>query len=915
MTDSPRRERKKMKPRFSPARLLLHAALPKEWRADLMGDIEELYRRKRRKAGRLPAWIWYWRHGLDLVIRFALERLRRPIDCGVPAGTTSRQSEVVSPAGWLTALDLKLAFRMMLKTPWLTIVAVAAMAVGIGLATAAFSLARATLSAQLPFPDGDRIYRVQDLYLPGGYPIRVEPSVFEHRRRSFSSFEGLAGFESRRVSLGHSQQASQVVRLGYVTTNAFQLLQTKPLIGPGFGPDRSDVAESQAVMLGHALWSRRFGSDPEIVGKTIRLDGDSRTVVGVMPEGFVFPQGEEAWVPLRTQPDSARAAPMKLWIFGKLRKGVRPENAEAELQASVQRLPPQENYRAEQLGQRVVPFTRVESASLDAAILAVLALLVLVLLVAAANVASLLSARTSARMREMAVRIALGAGRRRIVAQHFAEALAMGGLAALLGLLGCRYALEWFAAVEALPWWFDLGLNPAVVAFAAAITMLGSLVAGLPPALKAARLSPQEVFKDECLGSSGMRFGRLSRLLLTAEVAISVGFLSGAAVMALGLYQYGRQDHALPASEVLVAQVYFGQPTEADRSPEDGRTWERFVQRAEESRRRIQARLESRGQVASLAFASHVPGYAWTQPKPVQVEGTPELEAQISVTTVVRSGRGYFDLLDVPIAAGRAFREADRLGGKSLAAIVNEPFVRKHFPDGSALGRRIRIGLQGGPDRIRWDPWLEIIGVIPDIGVNPGNPGRADAVYLPRRPSNLTLVVARTKNEPGRLIPAVYEAVSADKMKAEVQLIWTLRDLMEAPMRLLRGIGSASVSIGGLALLLSLAGLYAVMAHSVTHRTREIGLRMALGARSWAVLSVVVGRSLLPLLVGSCLGLLTGAALSAFLGDSLPFDPLLAAPLLLTAVAGLTIAVGLLACLAPARRALAVQPIEALREA
>ncbi len=884
-------------------RRVFRALVPADRRDDLCGDLAELYAAQM-AAGRQWARLWYWRQIFEISGRLAWARYR---------GRGARNAECRGrrrPGGLFAPSDIKLATRMIARTPALSTISVIAMAVGIGLATCAYSVIGAVFFAVLPLPEGERIVRLESFYAAGGYPVRTAPAVFESRRAVLASFESVIGYETRRVGIEAGDAAtSGVVHVAWVTPNAFAMLGVAPVLGRTLIAADNEPG-SAAVVIGHALWRGRFGSDPDIVGRSVRIDGAARTIVGVMPEGFLFPNGQQAWLPVdpgRTD----RADAMPLWMAAKLAEGVDLASAGAEWRSVAAREPSRDGYEAADLGARVVPFTRPANDT-EPVVLAATALVVLVLLVTAANVANLLLARTSARMGEMAVRVALGASRTRIINQLFVEALAMGSVAAVLGVIISRPLLSWFRQYGDLPWWAEFRLDPGVLAFAAAAAVFASVIAGIPPAFKATSQRLEDVLRDQGPAASGLRFGRWSTGLLVAQVTLSIGLLSTATLVAQGLYEQAGQEFGVPEDEVVVAQVYWGQP-----EPEPGMsraaTWERFRQRADASRRRVEEELRALPGAIAVASSSGVPGQDWISPserRPVEVEGE---RGSVLDTHLVRIGRGYFDTYDVRLLAGRGFDAVDRRGD-TRAVIVNRPFVRRHLGDGEALGRRLRWGVADADGTVAWNQWLEIVGVIPDIGVSPTDPARADAIYLPLAPTNIVLVSARSRGDLAVLTSDLYEIVAEEEMSAEVQLTYTLEELIDGPAGPLRSVGISAMAIGGVALLLSACGLYAIVSFAVTRRTKEIGIRRALGASGRAVLSTVLIRATMPLIVGAALGVGLGGTSAAGLTRLLPLDPFRAGAWTLLAVAALMLAVGLLACLVPVRRALAVRPVEALRQ-
>jgi hypothetical protein len=318
--------------------------------------------------------------------------------------------------------------------------------------------------------------------------------------------------------------------------------------------------------------------------------------------------------------------------------------------------------------------------------------------------------------------------------------------------------------------------------------------------------------------------------------------------------------------------------------------------------------------IASASSATGVPGQdwiGWNSRRAIEVDDAFPGEGE-RTANVVEISKGYFATYDINLLAGRAFDDADHAGG-TLVAIVNEPFVHKHLGPGGAIGRKVRWGTASEGGSIEWRPWLEIVGVIPDIGVDPADPGSADAIYEPLSPSNIVLMSVRTRGELPALTSALYEVVAGEETGAEVQSLYTLEELVAGPAGPLRTVGLGAVVVGAITLLLSACGLYAIMSFTVTRRTREIGIRLALGAGASRVIGSILLQAAVPLGAGALLGIALGSTSALVLAWLLPLDPLRAGAGVLVVVSGLMIAVGVVACLAPARRALSVRPVEALR--
>ncbi len=808
--------------------------------------------------------------------------------------------------------DLRIALRMLRKTPGLALVAVACLGVGIGLTTAAFHVINGAFLAPLPTEGGERLVMVREYHRAGRYNISTTPEQFHRWRDGARSFEALGAWQVKNVPLQAGNAATAIVRAAYVTANALAMVSATPRLGRGLTRDDAAAGAPPIIVLSDAVWRSQFAADPGVLGRTVRVGGQLHTVVGVMPERFAFPVREFAWLPLPDHASASLPAGQNVQVFAKLRPAVALETAQAEL-AALREMNTTDALTRAQTEVLLRPFTRGYMAPEEEwAVYGVLLGLVLFLLVTAGNLANLLLARNAARMREIAVRFALGASRPRLIRQLLLEAALLGGASAALGLLLARACLDYVEArVNDLPWWFSGDFGAATASFAVAAALAASALAGIAPALKLTRVSVHETLKESSPGFARVRFGRLSSAMLVAQMTIAIGFVSALGLLASALFGFGYEKYALPAREVLVAQLYFGQPeglTPQMPAAERRAIWQRFLNECRVKQREIAARLAVMDGVREAAYASLLPGNDVESAR-IELEGGPARSGEAQpATRIAEIGAGFFSVLDARPIQGRDFLASEH-EGEPRAVIVNEPFARKHF-GGSALGRRLRLLPEG--EGARPGPWLEVVGIAPDLAMNPGDPERADGIYVPLRATNVVRLAIRATGDPGMLAPAIHEAVALAAPRAQVQWAVTLEKQMAEVVTIFRSLGGVLLVIGGTALLLTAVSLFSLVSFAVTQRTREIGIRVALGATRRAVLSGVFRREGLQLLLGGALGAALAVAL-ARLVLLIPFPLRAAEPYSLATCVALLIAVGVAALAAPLRRALAIQPTEALR--
>jgi putative ABC transport system permease protein len=662
------------------------------------------------------------------------------------------------------------------------------------------------------------------------------------------------------------------------------------------------------------VWESRFGRDSGIVGRAVRLGRTAHTIVGVMPEGFGFPISHSYWVPLRVDL-AARAAGMspEVEVFGRLAPGATREAATAELTVIGRRLAADRPAMHAQRQPRVVPYADIfaegEGEGDPWELVIIQGMLTLLLVLVCLNVAVLVYARTIARSGEIAVRTALGATRGRVVTQLFAEAFVLSVLAALLGLGLVAIGLRWFDRVVAFvsetgraPFWIDPGLSVGTVLYALALAVLGAVIVGVFPALRATGAQLRVAMVGLGAGAK-VQLGRTWTLFIVAQVAIAVTALPPALLWLTGLIEQATLKPGFAAHEVLGARFLI--ESEVDASSDAARTDAERAAGARATQTELVARLASEPGVVGVTIATGMPGGERTAY--VEVNGA-------GASVQVRAGQvdaSYFDLFGVRLAAGRRFGQADAaLPSERRPVIVNRSFITEVLGGGGAVGRRIRYRA----DRDSTKPWLDIVGVIEDFPrgyKNPEDP--AARVYHLAAPGEMlggVLMIRLRGHTPHAFIPTLHRV--ATSVSPAVQLIRVNPlDVMYADRGRMMALLALVISLlAGSVLLLSGAGIHALMAFTINQRRREIGVRAALGADARRILTGVLSRAARQLGLGVALGLLVSLALERWSeGEMMGGSPLVYVP----AIAGFMIVVGLLAAWGPARRGLRVQPTEALR--
>jgi putative ABC transport system permease protein len=798
--------------------------------------------------------------------------------------------------------DLRHGARSLLKSPGLTAIAVLALTLGVGLTTTMFSIVYGALMRGLPFEGGERIVHISRTN-PSRDTRRMSltPHDFADYRDQQKSFEGLAAYSGMSMNVSGTERPERY-RGVVVTANTFSLLRVRPVIGRDFTAADDAPGAPRVAILGQRAWRDRFGADPAVLGKAIRVNGEAATVIGVMPDRFAFPQVGEIWLPARIDfVKLARGEGQQVEAVGRLREGVTVDQASLELNGIAKRLAVEFPKTNEGVAAVVKPYTEAMLGEEVRLLLGtMLGAVSLVLLIACANVANLLLGRAVHRSKELGIRAALGASRAAVIRQLLAEALL---LAAAGGALGAGLAYAGVAmfnrAIEGTfpPFWLDFKVDTPILLFVLALVLGSTFLSGFLPALQASRADVNEVLKDESRGSSGFKIGRVSRALVMLEIALSCGLLAPAGLMIMSVVNLRQLDLGF-SQDLFTARI--GLPEQQYPSDTARR---RFYEQLEPSLAAVPG-VTAAGLVSNLpASGSWRPRFAIDGVAYAKPEDHPRA-ARVIVTP------GFFDVVGARAVEGRLVTAADRESTVPVA-IVNQSFARKYFKDGeSPVGRRIRVS-EGGDTTARW---MTVVGVVRDLYAGWVDNKEPAGFYVPfaQHPAGFMSVIASTRGAPSAITPQVRAAVGALDPDLPLFDVGTLRAEIASETWAFRVFGSLFMAFGFTALFLAAVGLYAVMAFSVRRRTREVGVRMALGARPGDVLRLIVRQGFVQIAIGMAFGLLLayglGRLLTSFLFGVTPHDP--------TVFAGVTFALvtaGLVACLLPARRASRVDPMVALR--
>ena len=807
--------------------------------------------------------------------------------------------------------DLRFTLRLIAKDRGFSAVAIVALALGIGVNAIGFTIVNAVFLRGLPHKDADRLYAL-GWQSRAGSRNTVSPAELAVWRAQSRTFAGLAAFYDESLNISDDRSLPDQVRGAWVTANAFRVLGQPPLLGRDFAEGEDRTGAEPLVIIGYALWKNRYGADPGVMGQSLRVNGQPATIVGVMPDGMRFPMNTDIW-PLFIPADGAAQNARPLLVFGRLAEGATLAGAQAELDGIGRRLAVDQPAAYKDLGGvRVETFTdRFVGGKARIMFPTVMGAVCLVLLIACGNVANLLLSRSAHRAREIAVRLALGATRWRVVRQLLLESLVLafigGGVGLLLTLGGARLI---DAAIQdpGKPYWIVFTPDAVVFGYVAAICGLTAVVFGLAPALHVSKTNMNDVLKEGGRGSAGSRRVRwLSGIMVVTELALTIVLLAGAGLIIRSFMKVYALDVGISTEHLTTMRMEL---RDAKYATADARR--AFYER-------LEPRLAAIAGVEAVAVTTSVPPFASGQ-RTFEIDGL-KLEEPATAATVTISAP-FFDVVGLSLRRGRTFQRTDGTPGHETA-IVNERMVSQFFKGEDPIGRRIRFVPRSpstapaspGPPASRPLVWRTIVGVSPTIrhGSFESAVPRA-AVYLPsqQEPPQVAWLLVRSRLPPGSVMDAVRREVQAVDQDQPVFTIQTLDQMLAHDQTPFRVFGGLFVIIGVIALALSSVGLYGVMAYAVTQRTQEIGVRMALGAGGPQVSWLILKRGLVQLALGLTLGLAGALALSRLMRSVLvqiePSDPMTFA-----VITVLLTAVSIAACLLPARRATRVDPLIALR--
>ncbi len=792
-------------------------------------------------------------------------------------------------------LEIRYALRSLIRAPGVFAVALVTIALGVGANTAMFSVLHSVVLSPLPYPEPDRLVSL--------WPEkRWSQGMLTDVRERVDSYEAIAASTTEWLTLLGDGPAENV-EAGLVSASFFDVLGIRPVLGAGFVSGDATAERGPVVVLGHEFWENRYGGDPGVLGQPIRLAGSGiqeRTIVGVLPPGFPMPGGQ-VWVPLvevAGQPGSY--GPYGMSVMGRLRPGVSPAQASAELRGLVDELTPVHPTQFREIRYSpvdVVPALELTVRGIRSQLMVLMGAVGFILLIACTNVANLLLARAQTRQREIAILAALGGSRRRIMRHILTESSLLGILGGVTGVAAAYYSLPLITGFVGgqLPRAQEIGMNVTVLAFALGISLAAGFIFGAAPALRAARTAPGDLLRGGGRGQSqGRAARRLNNILVGAEIALCLILLAGAGLMIKSMWQLTNVDTGLAKENVLT--VRYTVPMGRYETPEA----------LEMLRRRMEDEVMALPGVTAVTFINYLPLTGSWSGLPYSIEGVVGEDVSYVVSGRVVTP-AFFDFFGIPLLEGRLLGPEDVVADGDDALVVNEAFARRHWPGGGALGVRV-MGSDGE----------EVIGTI--VGVV--RDARLGLIHEPAQPEIFGTTAQYGFPEAGFLlvrgargVPAgdpVVRALAAVDSEIATRNVRSMDDVTNAATATTRFYTRLLLGFAGLALLLGLIGVYGVMSYAVSQRTRELGVRLALGATSREVTVGVVRRAMGPVGAGIGIGLV-GALLLTRLMAGLVFEVDVADPWVLGSVGLLLAAAGCLAALVPAARAGRVSPVEAMQ--
>jgi putative ABC transport system permease protein len=803
--------------------------------------------------------------------------------------------------------DVRYSIRGLIKHPGFTAIVIVTLALGIGASTSIFSVVNSVMLRQLPYPNADRIVAIQEVNREGVQGQVTGPNFLDWRAQN-SVFEHLAAIKTTFANLTLNDEAERI-NLAQTSANFFDVFGVGPEAGRLFVAGDEQAGHAPVVVLSDALWRRKFGADTGVVGRNLTLDGATYTVIGIAPPGFQYPNKTEAWLPpLKLAPEfNAGIEPTQrrgmgyLFAIASLKPGVSVAQAASEMETITGRLRQQYPETNNRRFNRVVSLHQHLVGKSETMLKLLFGAVIFVLLIACANVANLLLASAASRSKEMAIRAALGASRLRVMRQLFTESAILALAGGALGLLFATYGVAVITRLlpQDFPRLNEIGMDWRVFGFALGASLLTAFLFGFAPALHLSRVDVQDAMKDSSRSTAGSaRHTRLRHALIVAEVALSVVLLAGAGLLFRSFIRLQAVDAGFTPQKVLTAKLSPAGP-KFQTDPEYISFYNQVLDRI-----RTIPGVQSAGTINTLPLS---PGPTLS----FRVEGRPIVSVDKWPMVNFRNvSPDYFLTMSIPILKGRAFTPQDNFDAPRKL-MINQALAQREFPNEEAVGKRVAFR---NPEPNTEVNWFEIVGVTANVRSLQLREEPEPELYFASMQDAFpqVAVVVRSTVEPESLAPAMRQAVADVDRTVPVSEVRTMEHIVSESVTQPRFNLFLLGLFSGIALLLSVAGIYGVTAYTVTQRTHELGIRLALGAQIGDVLRMILGQGMAVIGVGIVLGLIAAFALMRLM-SSLLFGVSATDPFTFIGITVVLIAAGLLACYVPARRATKVDPLVALR--
>ncbi len=803
--------------------------------------------------------------------------------------------------------DVRYALRMFLKSPGFALVALVALALGIGANTAIFSVVNAVMLRALPYSNADRLVVLWEHNRQGSNPHNVlSPANFMQWREDAKSFEEMAAFYDARLNLTGEGDPEEIPTQ-VTSANLFRLLGNEAAIGRTFTDEDAEPGKDNVTVISHGLWQRRFGGAHDVVGKTLTLNGESITILGVMPEDFrwfikensLVGKPAELWLPIKFDERYRNSGGRFISAAARLKDGVSVEQAQAELSGIAARLERERPQRNTGWGATVVPVREQFAGEIKTALLVLLGAVAFVLLIACANVANLMLARATARQKEIAIRAAMGAGRLRVARQLLTESVLLSLAGGALGLLLALWGVDALVALSPpnLIGSEGVGISLPVLGFTFAVSLLTGVVFGLAPALEASRFNLNDSLKESGKSNSGSSRGRRVRnVFVVAQVALALVLLVGAGLMIRSFSRLQSVDPGFDPHGLLTMRIQL-----------PGAKYKENTQRVAFFREAVE-RMRSLPGVRAAGVVSFLPFASVGARTDFAVEGRPEaLPGQEPGTDVRVTDENYFAAMNIPVLRGRTFTTQEATEDRKVV-VINEAMARKYFPNEDPIGKRLIVQMKAEPEP------TEIIGIVRDAKYDKLEGETYPMVYWthPQLAYTTMTLVVRTAGNPTALAAAAQREIQAIDKDQPIADVRTMEAWVDESVSRAR-FGTMLLAVfAGVALVLAAVGIYGVMSYSVTQRTHELGIRIALGAQTKDVLRLVVGQGMTLIVIGVVVGLAASFALTRVMSSML-YSVSATDPMTFVGISALLAFIALLACYIPARRATRVDPMVALR--